>query len=82
MTSKTMMYFLRARRYSSRTLRELNRVVFSDHPALLAEPEGHGFDHGRKLLRYPSEQVVEYLSPLPSDYTAMISSAPVCSRLS
>jgi len=52
------------------TLRELNRVVFSDHPALLASLKAHGFDHARKLLRYPSDQVVEYLSPLPSDYTA------------
>jgi hypothetical protein len=52
------------------TLRELNRVVFSESPTLLASLKAHGFEHARKLLRYSADEVVEYLSPLPQDYSA------------
>ncbi len=52
------------------TLRELNRVVFTDHPRLLADMQRRGFHHARKLLRYTPAQVVQYLSPLPDDYSA------------
>src|SRR5262245_56421515 len=52
------------------TLRELNRVVFTDHAAVLSSLQAHGFDHARKLLRYTPDQVVQYLSPPPADYTA------------
>jgi hypothetical protein len=50
------------------TLRELNRVVFTDHPHLLDALKAHGFDHARKLLRYLPQQVITLLKPLPTAY--------------
>ena len=52
------------------TLRELNRVVLTDNEALGSALRARGFDHARKLLRYSPEQIVEHLSPLPSEYSA------------
>jgi hypothetical protein len=52
------------------TLRELNRVVFTEHVRLLADLHARGFHHARKLLRYTPAQVVAHLSPLPDDYSA------------
>jgi hypothetical protein len=51
------------------TLRELNRVVFTDHADVLDALKAHGFDHARKLLRYPSAQVITLLKPLPAAYS-------------
>jgi hypothetical protein len=52
------------------TLRELNRVVFSDRTTLLAGLKAHGYEHARKLLRYSADEMIGYLSPLPPDYSA------------
>src|SRR5258708_7302785 len=52
------------------TLRELNRVVLCDRPALQVSLQGHGFDHARKLLRYGADEIVALLSPLPPIYSA------------
>jgi Tc toxin complex TcA C-terminal TcB-binding domain len=52
------------------TLRELNRVVFSDRTTLMASLKAHGYEHARKLLRYSADEVIGYLSPLPPDYSA------------
>jgi hypothetical protein len=52
------------------TLRQLNRIVFTDHAHLLEVLKAHGFDHARKLLRYPPAQVATLLKPFPPDYAA------------
>jgi hypothetical protein len=51
------------------TMRELNRAVFADNPAIEMLLSGHGFDHARKLLRYPPDEIVSALQPLPDGTT-------------
>jgi hypothetical protein len=52
------------------TVRELNRTVFTENARLLADMQARGFHHARTLLRYTPLQVVQYLVPLPDDYSA------------
>ena len=51
------------------TMRELNRAVFADNPALDTALAAHGFDHARKLLRYSPRKVAGALRPLPEGTT-------------
>ena len=52
------------------TLWELNRVVFTENARLLADMQARGFHDARTLLRCTPTQVVQYLLPLPVDYSA------------
>ena len=50
------------------TLRDLNRVVFTDKQELAADLKEKGFGHARKLLRYTPQQVIDLFSPLKGEY--------------
>lgn len=50
------------------TLRDLNRIIFSDNEALLKDLMAKGFDHARKLLRYSPQEVITLLKPFTPAY--------------